>query len=110
MKFIDSETGPGVAEDWLPLLAVRMFMTRQEMIDGVKRLFAEHSGRNSFSYTDEEVAAASREAVVTAWKLGLREYFRRQVEVQAKRADSSSYGTAADGDSTGSPDNKERDS
>ncbi len=79
VKFLDAESGPGIDEDWLPALAVRLFMTRNEMIDGVKARFAEHPIPD-FNFTDSNILLSAREAVVEAWRMGLRAYFVRQIE------------------------------
>src|SRR5205823_3216370 len=64
VKFLDVHCGPGVDEDWLPTLAVRLFMTRQDMVDGVRARFIEHSYTGSF--TDDEIADANRRAILEA--------------------------------------------
>jgi len=79
VRFLDAESGPGIEEDWLPVLAVRLFMTRNETISGIKQRFAEHPIPD-FEFTDSEVVVAAREAVVEAWRMGLRAYFVRQIE------------------------------
>lgn len=97
VKFLDDVTGPGLAEDWLPALAVRIFMTRHEMIGGLQTRLAEHSMEGQFD--EKQMVEASREAVVEMWKLGLRAYYLRQIEMAKNKAGSetTSEQTGSDG-------------
>jgi len=79
VSFLDAQSGPGIDEDWLPALAVRLFMTQNEIIDGIKRRFAEHP-IPGFGFTDSDVMDAARDAVVEGWRMGLRTYFIGQIE------------------------------
>jgi hypothetical protein len=88
VRFLDDASGPGITEDWLPALAVRPFMTRKEFLDGIQKRFAEH-GMSDHEFTADDIVCASRQAVVEAWRLGLGDYFRRQVESQQKLSEGS---------------------
>jgi hypothetical protein len=85
LEFLDTETGPGLTEDWLPAPAVALFMRRRELIETVRARLAEHA-EGGVVVTEEELQDCTREAVVEAWRLGLRQYVARHIQ-RAKERD-----------------------
>jgi hypothetical protein len=79
LKSLDTETGPGLTEDWLPAPAVGLFMRRRELLETVHARLAEDA-KGDVVVTEEELQDCTREAVVEAWRLGLRQYVARHIE------------------------------
>jgi hypothetical protein len=79
LEFLDSLTGPGLNEDWLPAPAVGLFMRRGDLVEEIRGQLAAHAGQNVV-VTEEQLRESTRKAVVDAWRIGLRQCVLRQME------------------------------
>ena len=78
IKFLDSEHGPGLDEDWLPAPAINIYEKRNEQIKKVRDTLSQYK-RNDAEFSEQELLDCTSEAVTEMWKLGLREYFTQQI-------------------------------
>lgn len=79
IMFLDSEHGPGLTEDWLPAFSIRIYEKRKEQIKGVRDTLSKYLN-DGIEFSEDEIIESTRKAIIETWKLGLREYFEKQID------------------------------
>lgn len=88
VKYLDERPLKEISEDWFPSFNVQLYISKDDLIDDVRRKLKDDSIRNGLkhiSFSSSELSSAVRNAVIATWKLGAKSYYKRTMKEHLKK-------------------------
>lgn len=83
IKFLDERPMKEIAEDWYTAFNVQMYDGKKDFFDDACRELEEIEkmhGWESVTFSDEEIMAARRDAVIEVWRRAYKDYLKRSLK------------------------------
>lgn len=88
VKYLDERPLSEIDEDWFPSFNIQIYQDRKSFLESVDtgpRQTQEQDKLEPIEFTPEEKIAAARDAIITVWKMAMKDYLRNTYKAQFDR-------------------------